>query len=176
MSSPGTMDSSVFEGLFVRALKPTGAFLEDLKRVGVDPARLEPKYPEATFRAALDLACRHAYPELAQEAAWHRLGADVIAGYFTTILGRIAAGLVPAVGVEGSLKRLQFLWSAPQPAMRIQAERTGERDWKVTFENAHLPADFVAGVLEAGLSRSGTKVQARTTERRGTGGTVRVQW
>ena len=110
-----SMDGSVLEGLFVRELKPAGAFKEALKRIGVEPERLEPRYSEETFRKAIDVAAEHAYPGLSLEDAHFKVGERVIAGYFATILGRVSGGLIPIIGVKRTLGRISQLWTVPQP-------------------------------------------------------------
>ncbi|MFZ5438839.1 MAG: DUF2378 family protein [Myxococcota bacterium] len=169
-----TMDGSVFEGLFVRELRPTGAFSEDLKRIGFDVTRLEPRYPELVFLRAVEVAARHAYPEATLHEAHFFLGSRTIAGYFSTILGRVTATMIPVLGVASTLKRVTSLWTVAQPAMRISAERAPE-GFIVSFENDALTADLVAGMLQEGLRRAERELTCAVLERRPGGGRVLVR-
>lgn len=168
-----TMDGSVFEGLFVRELKPSGPFKEELKRLGLDVDRLQSKYPESLFRRAVDVAAAQAYPGLTVHEAHFALGERAIAGYFGTILGRVTAGLIPIIGVTGTLKRVARLWQVPQPGMRISAVEQPAA-WTISFENPAMTADLVAGITQAALRRADPAIACSVSERRPGGGQVLV--
>ncbi len=168
-----TMDGSVFEGL-ARQLKPTGAFADELKQAGFDPERLEAKYDEAVFARTIEVAARHVFPEVLLEVAHTKLGNALIDGYFETILGRVTGALMPVLGVGGALKRVQRLWTIAHHAMRITAENDGPNTWAISFSNAVMTSDLVAGILQAALSRADKRVKVHVVTRMPGGGTLRV--
>lgn len=168
------MDSSAVEGLFVRSLKAEGALAEGLKAIGIDVKRLEPGYDDAVFRAGVDVAARLVHAELSETEAHRLLGHALIDGYFDTILGKVAATLVPVLGVKGTLRRLEYLWKAPQPTMQVTTELHPDGIWEVRFVNPAMPPFMVAGVLEAGLARTREAVKVEVLRATPTTGVLLV--
>jgi uncharacterized protein (TIGR02265 family) len=169
-----SMDGSVLEGLFVRELKPTGAFKAALERIGIHLERLEPRYSEETFKKAIELAAEHAYPGVSREEAHFKIGERVIAGYFATILGRVTGGLIPVIGVKRTLGRVSQLWTVPQPGMRISATETPS-EWLVNFQNTAMTADLVAGIIQSALRRVDPGLTAKVLLRAPGSGQISVQ-
>lgn len=170
-----TVDGSIFEGLFLRVLKPQGAFKEQLRQAGFDADRPEAKYHEAVFGRALSITTAHVFPQEEVTTAHRRIGHALIEGYFVTILGRVTAGLMPVLGVGGTLRRVSQLWKVPQPDMQISAEPRGPGQWVVSFRDQVMTADLVAGILEAALRRADPSVQAEVVERRFGAGILTVK-
>lgn len=170
-----TVDGSIFEGLFLRVLKPQGAFKSQLKAAGFDADRPEPRYPEEVWGRALDVTRAHAFAHEDAAAAHRHIGHAMIEGYFDTILGRVTGGLMPVLGVGGTLKRLAKLWKVPQPGMEIIAEAEGPGRWRVAFHDRVMTADLVAGILEAALRRADGTVNVEVVERVFGAGVVRVK-
>ena len=152
-----TMDGSVMEGLFVRELKPSGPFKDALAKIGFDMDKLQPKYTEEIFRKAIEVATSYSYPTVTQHAAHFSLGERLIAGYFSTILGRVTAGIIPVIGAKRTLSRIAQLWQVPQPGMKISA-REGPEAWVVSFQNVAMSADLVAGIIQAAIRRVDKKL------------------
>lgn len=169
-----TVDGSIFEGLFIRVLKPQGTFKSQLRGAGFDADRPEARYPEEVFGRALTIATVHAFADEHVAIAHRRIGHALIEGYFVTILGRVTGGLLPVLGVGGTLKRVGPLWKVPQPGMEITAEAQGKGQWLVKFRDRVMTADLVAGILEAALRRADASVNADVIERRLGAGVVRV--
>ena len=165
-----TMDGSVFEGLFVRQLKPDAALRAELAKVGFDPARLEAKYPEEVFARAVDVVVSHDFAGKSLEETHRALGIALIDGYFDTILGRITGSMMPMLGVGGALKRVQQLWRVAQPSMTVAATPTSPTTWDITFENKVMRAEMVAGILEAALLRADKRARVSVVEHRPGGG------
>ena len=168
------MDGSVMEGLFVRELKPSGPFKDALKKIGYDMDKLQPKYPEEIFRKAIEVATSHAYPTLTPHQAHLSLGERLIAGYFSTILGRVTAGIIPVIGAKRTLNRIAQLWQVPQPGMKISAAE-GPEVWVVTFQNLAMSADLVAGIIQAAIRRVDKGVVCTVLKRAPGSGQVSVR-
>lgn len=168
-----TMDGSVFEGLFVRQLKPDAKLSAELAAAGFNPARLEAKYPEEVFARAVEVFVRHEFVGQALEVAHRAMGIALVDGYFDTILGRITASMMPVLGVGGALKRVQQLWRVAQPSMVANATPAGEGQWTIEFKNKVMSADMVAGVLEAALHRADKRATLHVDERTPGGGRLR---
>ncbi len=170
-----TVDGSIFEGLFLRVLKPEGTFKSQLRNAGFDADRPEARYPEEVFGRAVAITTAHAFSDEDVGMAHRRIGYALIEGYFVTILGRVTGGLMPVLGVGGTLKRVGQLWKVPQPGMQIAAEPDGANQWLVKFKDRVMTADLVAGILEAALRRADPTVMVEVVDRRLGAGTVRVQ-
>jgi hypothetical protein len=81
-----TAQGSMFEGLYVKVLKPTGAFRDDLAKAGFDVQALRPEYPMDVWVACLDVTAKHLHPTLERFAAWRLIGRDFITGFLDTIV------------------------------------------------------------------------------------------
>ncbi|MBF5045212.1 DUF2378 family protein [Aggregicoccus sp. 17bor-14] len=170
------IQGSAVEGLYVRALKPTGAFEEELRQVGVDVKRLEATYPLPVWYAAMRVALRHVAPHLPEEQGYRLLGDRFIAGFFDTLVGKLVAVGVPLLGPDKTLERLARTWSAAQPTLRAETRKVGDGLWQVTLQQAGVLPDFCSGILEAGLSRANVKPQATVLERSYDHCVIQVRW
>lgn len=169
-----TIDGSIFEGLFLRVLKPEGDFRSQLRSAGFDADKPEPCYPEEVLGRALTVTTAHAFAGDDVATAHRRIGNALIEGYFVTVLGRVSKGLLPVLGVGGTLWRLARLWKVPQPGMRITSEEEGPGQWLVRFHDRVMNADVVAGILETALQRADPAVRVEVVERGFGAGIVRV--
>jgi uncharacterized protein (TIGR02265 family) len=168
-----TMDGSVFEGLFVRQLKPDATLSAELAKVGFNPSRLEAKYPEEVFARAVEVAAKHSFADVPHELAHRAMGTALIDGYFETILGRITGSMMPILGVGGALKRVQQLWRVAQPSMTVAAQLNADGSWTIDFQNKVMGPDMVAGILEAALKHSDKRARLHVEERLAGGGKLR---
>lgn len=86
---------SLFEGLFVRALQPSGAFKDRLREKGFDLSRRLPRYPVQVWVDCVDVAIAELHPELPRPEAWSAIGDRFVEGYFQTLVGRMIATTLP---------------------------------------------------------------------------------
>ncbi len=174
MPEQSTTDNSIFEALFQRALKVDQKFAEDLRRIGYDPVRPEPKYPTVVFERALDVAHRHAFPGLSpQEADW-RLGGLLSENWFETLLGKVVAVGLPLLGAERVVATLprRFKMGAD---VGCAVEKLGDRHWVVKLEDGTRP-ELVAGALEAALKRTRVAPTLRVEGRGAQGCSIVITW
>jgi uncharacterized protein (TIGR02265 family) len=170
MASPpqeSVTESSVFEGLFVRAVQPQGAFAAELRAAGYDLAKPLPRYPTHVWHACLDVARKHVFPALPEEEAEQRLGVMFAEGIFQTLVGKVLTVGMPLLGPAGTLKRLPRLWAGAQPNLQVVSQPEGERHWRVELREAGMRAYFCAGLISAlgrhaGAGEIRTKVRSRT--------------
>jgi uncharacterized protein (TIGR02265 family) len=165
-----------FEGLFIHALKPTGAFAQSLRDIGYDPEAAQEYYPLAVWRAALGVARRFAYAGQPPEAANRALGHQYVEGFAQTLVGRIFATAAPLLGTERCLTRLPTYLKAGREDMQMLLEPVQERDWRVRVVDPDPLPDFVAGVVEAVLRRTRVEPAVEVLERQPGGYTLRVRW
>ena len=172
-----TVEYSLFEGLFARALELTPAMRADLRAVGFDPDKPQATYPGVVWIKSLEVALRHVFPQLPREEGLRQLGWKVIDGFLDTIAGRVVGVALPFLGMEGIIKRLPRYWDMVRKAQgaEMRTEQVAERDWRVVSNSrAELP-DYSAGLIQRVLSRlkDGVRVDV---ESRTNGYALRIRW
>ncbi len=165
-----------FDGLFSHALKPTGAFAQALRAIGYDPEEAREHYPLEVWRAALRVACEHAYPELPQDQAHRALGHRFVEGFSQTDLGRVVATAAVELGTERCLSRLPAYWRLGRDDIRIAMAAVQDRDWRAHVEDVAPEPDFVAGVMEAVLRLTHVEPRVELLDRTENRFTLRIRW
>lgn len=165
MATESFTEASAFEGLFVRALKPQGAFADELRAAGYDPANPQLRYPSRVWSACLEIARRHTFPDLPQEEGLRRLGYVFMDGYFQTLLGRMAGVALPLIGPDVALQRAPRNWAMVNPQARLEVKKEGERHYTATLHERGALPDFCAGLLETSGRRTKADVTVRVVER-----------
>jgi uncharacterized protein (TIGR02265 family) len=156
---------SVFEGLFIRAVQPTGAFLAALQAAGYDPARPELRYPTRVWHACVEVARRHLYPQLPEAEGFRTLGHVFMEGYYQTLIGKVVGAAMPLLGPERSIQRIPRTWKASQPGLGVHVEKKGERHYLIRLEEQGMLADFCAGLLESAANPLSAKIRVDVVER-----------
>lgn len=156
MGDTGAMiQASMFEALFERRLKPTGAFLQDLIQAGYDPARPEVQYPESVLINCIEVARRHAFPELSPKDGEFKVGQELSDGFLgDTLAGKVMAAAMPLVGPERIIRSLPRRFKSGTDGEVPEVEQLGERHWRVVMGRNATP-HMVAGAIQAALSRTG---------------------
>lgn len=167
-NAPATVriDSTLFEALFVRALKPSEALLAELREIGFDLNRMEPNYPIGIWHACVYAAQRHTYPERSKEDGMRALGRDFIGGYYGTILGKVVSAAMPLIGLERTLNRLERIWKASQPDLEFELQKEAPGQWRLRLRDlAGVMPDFCAGLIEGGAAPTGQPLSVEVLER-----------
>ncbi|NVJ21369.1 MULTISPECIES: DUF2378 family protein [Myxococcus] len=165
-----------FEGLFVHALKPSGAFAQSLRDIGYDTEASQESYPLNVWRAALGVARRFACAGQPAEEANRALGHHYVEGFAQTLVGRIFATAAPLLGTERCLTRLPTYLKAGRDDMQMVLEPVQEREWCVRVMDGDPLPDFVAGVVEGVLRRTRVEPRVEVLERQPSGYALRVRW
>lgn len=165
--------ASLFEGLF-EELKPTGAFLDDLRAAGWDRARPKFSYPDEIWIACLKVAARHAFPNLDPEVAQRELGRAWARGFAKTVAGRIALAVVPNLSPVLLVDYIPRIVSLTSATMQLRAETLGPnaRLVRVATPGIQPLPDFTAGAIEQGMS----KLRVEVAERLADGYSLRISW
>ncbi|HZI16733.1 MAG TPA: DUF2378 family protein [Myxococcus sp.] len=166
-SAGSTTSHAVFEGLFHRALHPTGAFADALREAGYDLKRPQSRYPTHVWHACLEVARRHAFGSLPEAEGYRRMGHRFIEGWFETIIGKIIAVGLPLLGPERALERAPRTWSAAQPDLKMELRKQAERHWEATLREQGVLPDFCAGLLEGSARVAGAPAASVTVRERG---------
>lgn len=169
-------EASAFEGMFDRALAPTGAFADELRAAGYDVKRPELRYPTRVWHACLEVARRHTFPTLPREEGFRRLGHRFMDGYFETLVGKLAAVGLPLFGLEGALKRTPRNWAMSQPQLGIELTKQGERHYTMTLREDGMLPDFCAGLIEASARPTKQAAKVEIVERTPSSCVISVRW
>jgi len=155
------IQGSMFEALFERRLKPTGAFLEALERAGYDMAHPEPEYDPAVFTRCIEIARAHAFGAMPRREGIFRVGMELSEGFFAeTIAGRVSAAALPLIGPARMIKTLSRRMRSGTTRGEVQVDELGDRRWRVTFPELNPMPEFLAGALQAALERTGVRARS----------------
>ncbi len=165
---PSLTQGSQFEGMFVRALQPQGAFLEELRGLGYDPQKPEPAYPTDVWIKSLEVAQRHRYPRLSPSQGLRQLGRDFVNGFLDTLVGKVIGVGLPLLGPVRALKRLPSYVTTTRTDVTVEVVVEGDRRVRMRVADPFPIPEFFAGIVEVGLERAGVKA-AVTTEAAGDG-------
>lgn len=159
------IDGIFFEAMFVRALVPSGAFLEELRDAGLDCESLEPHYPMELWNRCLDIARRHTYAQSSEEEGMRRLGADLIRGYYSTLIGRVNNTAMQILGMERTLERVPRVLQTLLPSLEVELDQEAPKRWRLVLRHRGLVAEFWAGMIEAGARPFDVPFNAEVSER-----------
>lgn len=169
---------SMFDGLFAVALKPTGAFRDDLKAAGFDSDRPKPEYPLKVWHDCVDVAARHLYPDQPRERAWELVGERFIEGYLQTLVGKIIAVALPFLSTQSFVQRAPRFMSTGLVGADIKLEWNGKHAATVVLTNSDHPSGhLLAGVVRVSLNRIGAKdVKVSASPFGSTGSQISISW
>jgi uncharacterized protein (TIGR02265 family) len=149
-----TIAVSAIEGLFVKSLKPTGAFREALKQKGLDLDSLQHEYPLEVWTDCVDLSAHELYPTLPLPLAWERLGRHFIEGYFQTLSGRMISTMLPFLSGRAFVNQVPRFMSTGKRGMPASVEWSDTKHAIVTMRGSHpRVAALMAGVLAVSFER-----------------------
>lgn len=170
---------SMFEALFDRRLKPTGAFAERLKQAGYDPQQPQLKYPTSVWKRCVDLARAERWPDLPTDEAFRAIGREATLGFFETLPGELITAALPFLTPVGFLEKVQNYF------------RLGREDSGLTFEvleatdgfarcHLHNPAEvhggFVAGIIDVAFTKLGLEYELEVKQESTTDYELTVRW
>lgn len=177
--SPFTAQGSMFEGLFVHALRvdPGGAFADELRAAGFDLRDVQPRYDLAVWVAAVDLCWRRYHPGLARFDAWRKVGRQFIEGYLQTVVGRFIALALPLMTAPRFVEHVPLYVGTGLGGIECEVERQGEREALVTLHGPHQgAAHLLSGVLEVCFERMQVAGTFEPTPLAGVDSTILVRW
>jgi uncharacterized protein (TIGR02265 family) len=166
-----------FEGLFVRALWAQGAFADALRTVGVDVRHLQSRYPIEVWNEALEVAWRERFPHLDREEAYRELGRQLAHGFARTLMGRVVDVSLPLLGPERFVQRIPSLSRLDSYEYKVEVVRLGERRYRVSYrQDPDAKPDFMAGLFEVGLRKTGVEPTVTVTQREPQGFDLELSW
>ena len=168
---------SFFEGLFVRALEARGELADALRTVGVDVRHLHSNYPIEVWNEALELAWRHRFAHLEREPAYRELGRQLALGFSRTLVGKVVDVSLPLLGPDRFVQRIPSLSRLDSFEYQVEVARLGERHYRVCYrEDPDAKPDFMAGLFEEGLRKTGIAPTVVVTRREPRGFDLELRW
>lgn len=172
-------NQSMFEALFDRRLKPTGAFLEELKAAGYDALHAQTKYPTEVWTKCLSVARRHRWGELSEADAFRHIGREFTIGFLETIVGRFVGAAIPFMSAESFLNRLASYFRMGREDSRLAFDivERGKGSARIIVHNpAAVPGSFVAGMIDVAFERIGTPGSVEVLQQSATDYELLVRW
>jgi len=149
------VDAALFEGMFIRAIRPDAEFQAELRTAGFDPARLQGRYPTSVWRKSLEIARRRIFPDLPRDRGYRALGQKFVEGYFETIIGKVLSIPLKFMAVDHAIQRLPRMWKAGRPDLVLDPPaKEGPHKWRIHFHDRDPFPDFTAGMVEAASKRT----------------------
>jgi len=167
----------MFEALYERVLKPDEAFRRELLSLGFDMARMEPSYPLGVWEACVEQTVRREYPTLSPEEGARLLGRRFTEGFFETIIGRLAAVMLPLLAGRRYVERIPSFIHMGIPGAAVTVRWLAARHAVIELPGLSRAVVYVIqGNVEVGFQRTNQRgtVLARMTGARG--GQLEVQW
>lgn len=145
---------SMFEGLYVQALRPTGHFKERLREKGYDLDKQKSSYPMAVWADCLDVTAEELHPTLTRAQAWQAIGRQFIDGYFQTLVGKMIGSMLPFLSASRFLKRVPGFITTGMQGAKVGLTWEGEKQAILSIGGVHqLSSCLMAGVLEGSFDR-----------------------
>lgn len=145
---------SMFDGLYVQALRPTGRFRDRLREKGFDLDKQKSSYPMSVWVDCLDVTSEELHPTLTRALAWRAIGRQFIDGYFQTLVGRMIGSMLPFLSPSRFTKRVPGFITTGLQGAKVGLTWEGEKRAILIISGVHQLASCVmAGVLEGSFSR-----------------------
>jgi eukaryotic-like serine/threonine-protein kinase len=151
---PPMTQGSLFEALFAKSLKPTGAFLEELKRSGYDPERPQPKYPAVVWQHSLQVALRHAYADKDPHQGMRLLGRRLLASFLDhTLIGKALGVGIALIAPEDVIRRFPKYISTSREGVATSVAQEGPHRFRISVADPYANPDLVCGLIEEVTTR-----------------------
>jgi len=150
----------MFEGLYSRALQPTGAFKDALKARGFDVDRQLPEYPLDVWHQCLDVSAAHLYPTEPRDKAWELLGRRFIEGYFKTLVGKMISTTLPFMSAKVFIGRGPRFVTTGLRGADVSVEWRGDKEAALVLRGVHeFSSSLMMGVMGVCFERMNAKVR-----------------
>jgi uncharacterized protein (TIGR02265 family) len=157
---------SMFEGMFVRALRVDGDFKAQLRAKGFDLDRAHPRYPITVWLDCVDLAATRLYPGESRAQAWQQLGRRFIDGYFETLVGKLITASFPFLSAKSFVTRVpRFMTSGLEGTELTLTWLDAHTATLRIVGSGDISAAFMSGILSVCFERLGAgavKLEARS--------------
>jgi uncharacterized protein (TIGR02265 family) len=161
-----TVPRRTFEALFrPEGIPVTEPLRLELRSVGIDLEALQAAYPLTVLRQAMDVARRHAFPDLSEADGLRAVGRRFVAGFKQTPIGWVFRTMAPIFGADRTIQTLPRYMASVREDMPLEIVATGERRYDLSSADGTGRPDFMAGCLEAVLETCGVTRSVVTVTR-----------
>jgi uncharacterized protein (TIGR02265 family) len=130
---------------------------EVLRLCGDGKGGLASEVPVEHFRQLLLLLADARFGHLPLAERLARVGASLLAGYRTTLLGQVQLAALHLVGPERFLRKAPDIVGRTTNFGARSSEERAPRDWVVRFRGVPLPGDYYLGMLRGFLTATGVQ-------------------
>ncbi|MFO0597881.1 MAG: DUF2378 family protein [Myxococcaceae bacterium] len=156
---------SLFEGLFIKALTPRGAFRDGLRQRGFDVDRPQLRYPVRVWVECVDLAATELHPRLSRAAAWEALGETFAVGYFQTLIGKMISAMLPFLSARSFVLRSPHFIATGLQNANVELTWLDDRTARLVISGpGEMAGHLMTGVFRESFRRlkvRGVKLEAR---------------
>lgn len=173
------MFSQVIEGIFIKGLgdKLTPSMKAEIKKAGIDLAKLQPAYPVEVMEKACKAVVPMLYPGTSEAEAYFQLGVVSMRGYSDTLLGKALMQILKLIGVRRSLLRMHTSMRAGNNFLETSSTVLAENSIELRFSDVHGMPSFYQGIIEEGARMAhADSVRVTTVASDPPGHTFRVEW
>ena len=145
---------SMFEGLYMQALQPQGAFKERLREKGFDLDHQRTSYPIGVWVTCLDVTSAELYPGQPRAVAWQHIGYRFVEGYFRTLVGRMIASMLPFMSAKRFMGRVPGFITTGLQGASVTVDWQSPQQVLIRIAGVHgSTSALMARVLEACFAR-----------------------
>lgn len=150
---------------------------QELKRNGLDFSKpLQAAYPAPQFETWLQVCARAVFPKEDPAQAQRLLGQRFFDGWRGTLTGAAASAFLRIVGPRRALTRIGRAFRNGNNFTVTETFFEGDRAARIDFVQTQELADFVRGVIEAGLVLMQVKGEVEIVSRGTRQFVLRVTW
>lgn len=145
---------SMFEGLFVRALKVEEPLTTRLRECGFDLANPKPRYPMRVWEQCIDATIVAQQLGPTREAAWVEMGRRFIDGYFQTLVGKFISTSLPFLNTKSFMPRVPRFMTTGLDGVAISMVWNSPREATLTILGpGYIAGSFMSGILAVCFER-----------------------
>jgi len=159
MSAEQLVFDHVFEGL-LKAVgqRVTPALKARFKALGVDlDGKLKAYYPVEAWNGCVEACRAELYPSVPRDKALFQLGTEMVAGFGSTVLGKVQLQMMKLLGPKRTLQRMPAAHRAGNNFTEAKLTEKGPRELELWMNPVGEAAPFVAGSLVESLRLAGAK-------------------
>lgn len=178
-ASERLMFSQVIEAVFIKGLgdKITPSLRAEIKKAGIDLAKLQPAYPVEVMEKACKAVVPTLFPGMTEAEAFFQLGMVSMRGYSDTLLGKALIQILKLIGVRRSLLRMHTSMRGGNNFLDTSSTVLAGNSIELRFSDVHGMPSFYQGIIEEGGRMAHAKsIRVTTVEGQPPGHTFRVEW
>lgn len=148
----------------------------ELKKAGLDVERLPPAIPAEEMKTYTAIVARTAFPDSQPVEQLQLLGASMIRGWQTGLLGSAASAMIRLIGPRRALNRLDRAFSTTNNFSKAITEFVGEKEALITITDVQDIPSYWLGIFEAGIELLGLQGTVIVEKHLPPAAVFRIRW